>query len=146
MKHRPPILKSLLQDEFGTVDIAAYIALITLVAIGMIAGLTTLRDGIAQEYSDLGWALMSLDQSYEYTIPGENGPVTVTHGTPTPDGSPIGLTGTLVGMQFVDGGNESAAALNPVTETVTRPGHELTGLPAQPDGGAENMPLPNPNP
>lgn len=151
MKHRPPIRESLFQDELGTVDIMAYVALITLVAIGMITGLATLRDRIAQEYTDLGWALMSLDQSYKYTAPGQNGPVTVTHGTPGAGhtgGVPNGLSDTSDGQAphgmnlTIAGGNEAALVPSTTTVTITRPGHNTPGLPAQPAGGSETDPLP----
>ena len=70
----PSYISKLHQDEDGTIDIVGYILLVTILGIGLIAGLATLRDGIIQEYGDLSVALEQLNQSYEFTLPDPNGP------------------------------------------------------------------------
>lgn len=150
MNHPLPTSKSLLRDECGSVDIMGYLALVTIVGIGVIAGLATLRDGIAQEYTDLGWTLLSLDQSYEYTVPGPMGPVTITHGTPLAGHTgdvPTGLEDTpagqaAIGMVFTTPGGSESNPVTPLsTETLpTRPGHTTPGLPVEQPGGIESDP------
>lgn len=132
-------------------DIMGYLALVTLVGIGVIAGLATLRDGIAQEYTDLGWTLLSLDQSYKYTVPGPGGTsITVTHGKPlkyhTGD-VPDGLKDTdpgqaAIGMVLtIPGGSESSGITPLSTATLpTRPGHDTPDLSPEQPGASEGAP------
>ena len=54
----------LLKDETGIVDVSSYLLLATIVAIGMIAGLTTLRDSMVQQFGDVALGLEHLDQTY----------------------------------------------------------------------------------
>lgn len=56
----------------GEMNAAAYVVVTTIAGIGMIVGLSTLRDQIVQEYGDVALALESLDQSYHFTVPGPN--------------------------------------------------------------------------
>ena len=53
-----------LDDDRGVVQPVTYIFLVTVVAIGMIAGLTAVRDSVVQEFGDLSLALQNIDQSY----------------------------------------------------------------------------------
>ena len=71
MKH----LKSLWNDQQGATGAMGLILLATILAIGAIVGLTTLRDQIVQEMGDLAVALENLDQSFttpfsSYSDPG----------------------------------------------------------------------------
>jgi hypothetical protein len=52
------------RDERGITGAMGLLLLVTLVAIGAIVGLATLRDQIVQEMGDMAVALESLDQSY----------------------------------------------------------------------------------
>lgn len=52
----------------GAIDSGSYLLLITIVGIGMVCGLTTLRDKVAQELGDVASALEQLDQSYSFTV------------------------------------------------------------------------------
>lgn len=63
------MMKRLLHDERGSVQSTEYILMITLLAIGGIVGLATLRDQLAQELADAGVALEQLDQSYVIATP-----------------------------------------------------------------------------
>lgn len=57
------------QDDCGSLHAVGYLLLVTIIALGMIAGLATLRDGIVQEYGDIALALEHLDQSYVFDLP-----------------------------------------------------------------------------
>ena len=59
---------TLWQDERGFVQPSQTILMVAILVIGMIAGLTTLRDQLVQEMGDTAVALESLDQSYSFTI------------------------------------------------------------------------------
>ena len=61
MKH----LTSLWRDQRGFTSALSTIMLATVVAIGAIVGLTTLRDHLIQEFGDVATALENLDQSFE---------------------------------------------------------------------------------
>lgn len=67
------IFGQLADDEFGSVDTMGYILMVTLLAIGGITGLATLRDGIIQEGGDIFNALRSLDQSFSIWVPDNSG-------------------------------------------------------------------------
>jgi hypothetical protein len=47
---------------------AQYLLMVTIVAVGSISGLVTLRDMVNQEYGDTALALENLNQSYQYQI------------------------------------------------------------------------------
>ena len=77
MKSRSNQLKSALSrfiaDDRGVVEGVNYLLLVTVVAIGMVAGLSSLRDQIVQSYGDSALALRNLDQSYAYQLFDQNG-------------------------------------------------------------------------
>ncbi len=54
----------LLKDETGIVDVSSYLLMATIIAIGMIAGLTTLRNSVVQQFGDVALGLEHLDQTY----------------------------------------------------------------------------------
>jgi hypothetical protein len=51
-------------DEGGEASTLSLILICTIIAIGALVGLTTLRDQLVQEFGDLGMAIESLDQSF----------------------------------------------------------------------------------
>lgn len=55
------------QDTRGAVSVAEIVLVSTIVIIGSIAGMTTLRDQIVQGFGDVADAVLSLDQSYTVT-------------------------------------------------------------------------------
>lgn len=57
-------LRNLWLDESGGAGAASLILLTTIICLGAIVGLVTLRDQIVQEFGDLAVALESLDQSF----------------------------------------------------------------------------------
>lgn len=52
----------------GAIDSGSYLLLITIVGIGMVCGLVTFRDKMAQELGDVASALEQIDQSYSFTV------------------------------------------------------------------------------
>ena len=60
----------LIRDTAGLITATDHVLVTTLIAIGVLAGLTTYRDSIVQEFGDVAVALDSLDQSYEYELNG----------------------------------------------------------------------------
>lgn len=52
----------------GAIDSGSYLLLITIVGIGMVCGLATFRDKVAQEMGDLASSLEQIDQSYSFTV------------------------------------------------------------------------------
>lgn len=52
-------------DQSGSIPALSWMFLVTIIVIGAIVGLVTLRDQLVQEYGDLAVALDSLDQSWQ---------------------------------------------------------------------------------
>ncbi|EAQ80140.1 hypothetical protein [Blastopirellula marina] len=75
------------RDERGVASAYGLILIATVLILGAIVGLTSLRDHVVQEYGDLGVAIDSLDQSFAYEI------------TVTP---PIGPSQVVVSAAYVD--------------------------------------------
>ncbi|HWL08916.1 MAG TPA: hypothetical protein VNQ76_10945 [Planctomicrobium sp.] len=155
------LMRRLLQEEHGSIDTMVYVLMTTLLAIGGITGLATLRDGIVQEYADIGWALLSLDQSYTYTIPGPGGPITVNHGTSGVGQTPVVVNGRTeleptgisdTGSGFAPHGISLSTAGTPEGGTQLAPvpfvygsnlpGHTSGVIPAGFPGASEDTPLP----
>jgi hypothetical protein len=62
--------KQLWTNECGFVNAAAYMFVVTILLIGMVAGLTSFRDQLVQELGDLAVGLENIDQSYSFEING----------------------------------------------------------------------------
>jgi Flp pilus assembly pilin Flp len=58
------MMKKLWNDEVGAVVSAELVLVITILGIGMITGLSSLRDGVITELADVGAAIGSVNQSY----------------------------------------------------------------------------------
>jgi Flp pilus assembly pilin Flp len=52
------------KDEAGFIHASNYILITTIIGIGAVAGLTSLRDSVTQQFGDLALGLENLDQSY----------------------------------------------------------------------------------
>jgi hypothetical protein len=80
--------------QSGAVDTAAYLLIATIVGIGAIVGLATVRDQFVQELGDIAIALENLDQSYSFTIGSQTSSFSDMGTGPTdPDGSePAGIS------------------------------------------------------
>ena len=86
-------MRAFWQDERGTIEVSSWLALVVMVALGMIVGLTNLRNEITQQFGDVAQALETLDQSYSYTV--NNVTSTYEDSTvftpPVPNQSPAGI-------------------------------------------------------
>jgi Flp pilus assembly pilin Flp len=67
---RRSIMKNLLsrfwRDEAGFVISSELVLVATILVIGMITGLTAVRDGVVQELGDVGQAIGAVDQDYTF--------------------------------------------------------------------------------
>ena len=61
-------LVQLRSDDRGSIHCAGYLLMATILGIGMIVGIATLRDQVVQEFGDIADSLQSLDQSYRFTL------------------------------------------------------------------------------
>jgi Flp pilus assembly pilin Flp len=61
-------LRRLYRDEDGIVAVSDYVLLGTIVAIGAVVGLVTLRDSVIQELGDVGIGLENLQQNYTVSM------------------------------------------------------------------------------
>ncbi|HBL43134.1 hypothetical protein [Gimesia sp.] len=57
-------------DEIGSVSPFATVLLMTILLLGLLPGVVTLRDQIVQEFGDVAVAIESFDQSYSYSFNG----------------------------------------------------------------------------
>ncbi len=73
------MLKKLWNDESGAIVSLEIVLIGTILGIGVITGLTSLRDAVITELADLGGAISWLDQSY--TIHGVTAHSSATSGT-----------------------------------------------------------------
>ena len=78
------------RDDCGVISTTDLILLTTILGIGIIVGLVSLRNQVVQEFGDLGSAVGSLNQSYSYTgrtIDSYDGPPPISVGPHTVAGS-----------------------------------------------------------
>jgi Flp pilus assembly pilin Flp len=61
------MLKRLLSDEVGAIISAELVMVMTILVIGVIAGLTEVALAVNAELNDVGNAIGAMDQSYMYT-------------------------------------------------------------------------------
>jgi len=76
------LFAQLLRDDRGFVVSAELILVATVVVLGLIAGLATLRNQLVQELGDSAMATSQLNQGYSYStdINGEGNSTTLTYG------------------------------------------------------------------
>jgi hypothetical protein len=55
-------------DDRGSIDVASYLLMVTLLGIGVVVGLSSVRDGIVQGLGDVAMALENVNQSYSFTV------------------------------------------------------------------------------
>ena len=60
------MLKKLWNDEVGAVVSAELVMVATILGIGMIVGLTSVRNAVVTELADVAQAVANLNQSYSY--------------------------------------------------------------------------------
>jgi len=63
---RKSMMRKLWNDEVGAVVSAELVLVLTILVIGMITGLASLRDAVITELADVGGAIASVNQSYSY--------------------------------------------------------------------------------
>ncbi len=68
--------RALGRDERGFIVSIELVLIATIVVIGLIAGLTALRDAIVSELADVASAVQDLNQSYTYSGAASNAAVT----------------------------------------------------------------------
>lgn len=86
------ILCRLWSDECGVVQPAQMILLFSVLTIGTIVALATLRDQVIQSFGDTAVALESLNQSYSFTVPGATSVFVDTNPLTEPvDAEPAGI-------------------------------------------------------
>ena len=61
------LLSRLWADEAGFVVSSELVLIATVMVIGLLAGMTTVRDQVVQELADVADAVSEIDQSYFYT-------------------------------------------------------------------------------
>ncbi len=61
------MLKKLWSDEAGAIISAEIVLVATILVIGMIVGLKSVRDSVVTELADVAMAIAQLDQSYSFT-------------------------------------------------------------------------------
>ncbi len=61
------MFKKLWADEVGAILSAELILVVTIVVLGMVVGLTTVRDQVVQELGDVAIAIAHLNQSYSFS-------------------------------------------------------------------------------
>jgi Flp pilus assembly pilin Flp len=61
------MLKKLWADETGAIISAELILVVTILVLGMVVGLTTLRDQVTQELGDVALAIASINQSFSFS-------------------------------------------------------------------------------
>lgn len=62
------IIQQVIRDESGASAPMGVVLVTTIMALGSIVGLTTLRDHIVQQFGDAAVALRELRQSYRYSV------------------------------------------------------------------------------
>ena len=62
------LMKRLWRDECGALSVNDYILMVTIIGVGAVAGLATVRDATVQDLGDVAIALETLDQSYTVTM------------------------------------------------------------------------------
>lgn len=61
------MLRKLWSDEAGAIISAEIVLVATILVIGMIVGLKSVRDSVVTELADVAQAIANLDQSYSFT-------------------------------------------------------------------------------
>ncbi|WP_417378701.1 hypothetical protein [Gimesia sp.] len=84
------------KEEGGSVSPFATVLLMTILLLGLLPGVVTLRDQIVQEFGDVAVALESFDQSYSYSFNGVTSEYIDSSSVSDPvDEAPAGLDLTI---------------------------------------------------
>jgi pilus assembly protein Flp/PilA len=104
------LFSRLWKDEAGIVALE-YLLVATIIGLGLIAGLVSLRQSLNAELLELGNAIMALNQGYSYSG--------VTACIATVEGSQATDTSATISMTFSAPTSPSAINVNPCTTTPT---------------------------
>ena len=107
------LLHRLWADQAGFVVSTELVLVATILVIGMVVGLATVRDAVVQELADVAAAIGSVNQSYEYSA--VQGHTSATQGSQFSDNT-----------DFCDTGDDTAdnAAPQCVVVNASPPGHD----------------------
>ncbi|GEM_PF-2035321 len=83
------LVTEFVSDEHGAVQVSELILMASILAIGSIVGLSSYRNAVVSEYSDLGLAVGSLNQSFSYALPGGG---TVSYSDTEPDPTDVAVS------------------------------------------------------
>jgi Flp pilus assembly pilin Flp len=114
------VFRRLWSDEAGFVISTELVLVATILVIGMIVGLTELRNQVVEELVDVSQAIGSLSQTYAYTGVGKSG-VAYTDGSYYNDLVDFCQQSTGVGVGFDTAGGINVS-LPPQGEFPTAPG------------------------
>ena len=64
------IARKFWSDQGGSVSSFSTVLMVTVLVIGIIPGVVTLRDHIVQNFGDVALSLENIDQSYSFTVNG----------------------------------------------------------------------------
>lgn len=82
----PGLLTDLWRDESGILSSSDYILFATILILGAVTGLVTMRDAVVQNLGDIAIALATLDQSYTVNYTLSNGQTFSFGNVDTPPG------------------------------------------------------------
>ena len=110
------MIKRLWSDEAGLVMSAELVFMTSIVAIGMIVGLSAARDGVTSELSDVGSAVSEYNQGYLVNgITGHSAAIAGTHHLDSTDycdvaDDAVGVDESCIVRVIATGNNEVTAA------------------------------------
>jgi len=81
------VLRKLWQDDAGAIIAAEYLFIATILIIGIIVGLASVRDAINSEFAELSNAFLALSQGF--VISGQSGCCAATEGSQAIDTPPL---------------------------------------------------------
>ncbi|MCL4201539.1 MAG: hypothetical protein KJ000_03540 [Pirellulaceae bacterium] len=61
------LCKNLWRDESASVNSAELVLIMTLLSIGSLVGMKSMRDSVVTEFADMAQAIANLDQTYSYS-------------------------------------------------------------------------------
>lgn len=90
------LVRQFWSDQGGSVSPFATVLMVTILIIGIIPGVSTLRDHIVQKYGDMAVSLETIDQSYSFTVNGVTSEYVDSNSLTDPVGdAPAGLDLTI---------------------------------------------------
>ncbi len=119
-------LHQLWKDEAGFVVSTELVLIATILVIGMVVGLATVRNAVVQELGDVALAIGSVNQSYSYTG--------VTGRPLNAENNDNGFSSYTAGSVFED----ATDFCDSLDEANTEPAGISVRVPAEPEAGLDN--------